>query len=360
MTWTSRLLGLCALLLAAWCVLLAIGLASQLADAADRLHAGAGQPVFWSLVGLLLATVALPAVWLLRLPAALRYPDNGDLQAVQAYQARLRAHLARNPLTSSLPLRTDAEVTQALQHLRTAAQTQTQQVATSVLASTALLQNGKLDALVVLCSQIQLIWRIGRIYGLRPSLRQMGYLYGNVGACMLLAGSLDDVDFAELTAPIVQAATPAAIGSLPGLGSMGSLLTNSLASGAANAFLTLRVGLMADAYCAPQHMPDRSVIRQNATQRAAQLLGSIVKECGSRVTQAVYQRIKHNVVATAQAAADNVKQAGRSVSQATQSAYQATAQGLQQAAAQVRASTQTVSQRLHPKALPPQDTEQSP
>ncbi|MGE8397581.1 MAG: hypothetical protein ACN6NT_08260 [Comamonas sp.] len=47
-----------------------------------------------------------------------------------------------------------------------------------------------------------------------------------------------------------------------------------------------------------------------------------------------------------------MKQAGRSVSDATQSAYQATAQSLQQAAAQVRSSTSAATQRLQPSNKP--------
>ena len=115
---------------------------------------------------------------------------------------------------------------------------------------------------------------------------------------------------------------PTALGSIPGLGTMGNLLTNSLASGAANAFLTLRVGLIADAYCAPEHTPQRAQIRQSSTRRAAQLLGAIVKESGSQVTQAVYGRIKQGVLSTAQAAADSVKNAASQVRSSTTSGLQ--------------------------------------
>lgn len=342
----SRLLWILSTGVVIWCAVFAVSMVSQLADAADRLHAGAGQAVFWSLLLLLLATVVAPTIWLLRLPPALRPPATTDAASLTAYQERLRMHLARNPRLAGHVLDSEAAINQALQQLRTAAEAETKRTAGSVLVSTALLQNGRLDGLVVLVSQIQLVWRIARIYGLRPSLQQMSYLYSNVGACVLIASSLEEVDFAELSAPIVQSATPAAMGSIPGLGGVGNLLTNSLASGSANAFLTLRVGLVADAYCAPQHSPDRSSIRQNATHRAAVLLGSIVKDCGTQITQAVYGRIKHSVVSTAQAAADSVKQAGRSVTDATQSAYQATAQSLNAAASQVRSSSTSVTQRL--------------
>ena len=356
-SWTSRLLWPLAALLAGWSAIFTIAMVSQLADAADRLHAGAGQFVFWGLVALLLATVVIPTVWLLRLPAALRYPTEGDLTAVARYQQRLHAHLQGHPRLAGQPLQDEAAISTALDVLRQAAETETQRTAASVLVSTALLQNGRLDGLVVLISQIQLVWRIARIYGLRPSLRQMTYLYGHVGASVLVASSLDEVDFAELSAPIVQSATPAALGSIPGLGGMGSLLTNSLASGAANAFLTLRVGLIAAAYCAPQQAPERQTIKHGANRRAAQLLGSIVRDCGTQVTQAVYGRIKHGVVSTAQAAADSVRQASRSVSEATQTAYHATAQSLQQTLGKVRlsGSAESAVGQL-PRTPPPPDS----
>ena len=350
----SRILWILAGAVVLWLSLFTLTLISQLADAADRLHTGAGQPVFWCLIALLIATVLAPTVWLVRLPRALRYPDSNDAPAIAAYQARLRAHLATIPRLSNLAITTDAEVHHALEQLRTAAEAETRRTAAAALTSTALLQNGKLDGLVVLVSQVQLIWRIARIYGLRPSLQQMTYLYGNVGASVLIANGIEEVDFAELTAPIVQAATPAAVANIPGLGGIGNLLTNSLASGSANAFLTLRVGLIAQAYCAPEHAPQRATIKHNAALRAAQMLGVIVKDCGTHISQAVYGRIKNSIVSTAQAAADSVKHAGRSVSDATQSAYQATTQGLGQAVTQVKGSTITASQRLQ-QSLKPKD-----
>lgn len=309
----------------AYIAVFTVAMVSQLADAADRLHLGAGQWTFWALLALLAAAVTVPTTMMLRLPAALKPPSSDDAAAQVAYRITLRQHLARNPHLRGTPLQSDADVTLGLQQLQTLAEAETRRVATSVLASTALLQNGKLDGLVVLASQVQLVWRIARIYGLRPSLRQMGYLYGNVGACMLLATSLDDMDFAELAAPVVQATTPAVIASVPGLGAMGSLLTNSLASGAANAFLTLRVGLIAQAYCAPLLRPERSTVRHSATVRAASQLGQLVRDAGSKVTQAVYGRVRDTVSDTAQSAVNSVRHSGQAVVDATKGAARSAA-----------------------------------
>ncbi|MGE8397580.1 MAG: DUF697 domain-containing protein [Comamonas sp.] len=244
---SHRILQLGIAVLIVWVGIFTLAMVHQLAQAAELWHSGAGQMVFWILLAALGLTVAVPTIVLLRMPTALRYPAEADLHAVAEYEQRLRAHLAHNPRLQGQPLQTNDDIQAALTLLRIAAETETQRSAASVFVSTALLQNGRLDGLVVLMSQVQLVWRIARIYGLRPSLRQMSYLYGNVGASVLVAYGLEEVDFSELTAPIVHAAAPSAVGSVPGLSSIGSLLTNSLASGAANAFLTLRVGLVAEA-----------------------------------------------------------------------------------------------------------------
>lgn len=343
-TLTRRLLLALSLGLVLYVGVFTLAMVSQLADGADRLHPGLGQPLFWSLLSVMALAVLIPSALLLRLPAALRYPDPQDLAAVAAYQLRLRAHLAQRPQLAGQALTTQANLVKALALLQEAAEQEIRRTAASVLVSTALLQNGRLDGLVILASQIRLVWRVARIYGLRPSLRQMTYLYSQVGACMLIAGGLEEIDFAELSSPVVQAATPAALASLPGLGGVGNLLVNSLASGSANAFLTLRVGLVAQAYCAPLQQPERDAVRRSASLRAAGLLGAIVKSCGSQLSQAVYGRLKNGVAQTAQAAVDGVKQAGHSVSQATRQAVQASGDRLGQTADQVRSSSAAAAQ----------------
>lgn len=332
----ARLLLGIALLFLAYLGLSVVAMLTQLADAADRLYLGAGQWVFWCLLALIAGLVAWPTVQLLRLPSALRHPDSNDPEALARYHQRLRECLQRNPRLEGLPLNDDAALAPALARLKQLADEEVRKVAASVLASTALLQNGRLDGLIVLASQVRLVWRVARIYGLRPSLGQISYLYSQVGACMLIASSLEDMDFAELSAPLVQAATPSALASLPGLGGLGQLLVNSLASGSANAFLTLRVGLVAQAFCAPLHAPDRAAVRQGATRQAVAMLGQITRDCGTQITQAVHHRIKESLQQTSQAAVDGVKSAAQGLGQATRSAAQSTGQRFSQATQQVR------------------------
>lgn len=328
---TTRLLCALAIALVAWASMAAVAMVSQLADAADRLWLGSGQWFFFGLLALLAAAALVPSVMLARMPPALRYPDADDATALALYPQQLRAHLARNPLVAHMPLHTTADVQAALQVLHQTAEQATQSTAASVLVSTAVLQNGRLDGLIVLAQQVRLVWRVARIYGLRPSVRQLSYLYANVGACMLLADSLDALDIGALTAPLVQAATPAALGSVPGMAGLGNLLLNSLASGSANAFLTLRVGLMATAYCAPLQQPERASIRTSATLRAAQLLGHIAKDCASSISQAIVGKLKNSVVQTAQDAAASVRDSAQATGQQSTRAVQDTISRLQTA-----------------------------
>ena len=109
---------------------------------------------------------------------------------------------------------------------------------------------------------------------------------------MLLAANLEDVDFAQLATPIVNSMAPSLLTAVPGFQGVGNLLINSLANGSANAFLTLRVGLIAKAYCAPMVEPNPRAVRKSSTLAALNLLVSITKENGSALAAAVWQGAK--------------------------------------------------------------------
>jgi hypothetical protein len=85
------------------------------------------------------------------------------------------------------------------------------------------------------------------------------------------------------------------------------LLVNSMASGSANAFMTLRVGLMAQPYCAPQDPPVQADVRMKATRAALALLGTITKEQGKRVVKGVWSGIRRSTTDTLQGTATGGK-----------------------------------------------------
>jgi hypothetical protein len=308
-----RILACVALLFAAWIGITLVGSVAQVAAAADRVSAGAGQPVFFALLAVMLVLVLVPIGLFVRLPAPLVAPAASSGPEHDEYLRRLRAQLARNPALAGMPLGTDDQLAAALARLDAEAQVVIRNTASAIFASTAVMQNGRLDALIVFGSQVRMTWRIASIYFQRPTPRQLLFVYGNVGANMLVAENLQDVDFSGIVAPVVVAVFPSLKGAVPGLQGVSTLLVNSMAHGAANAFLTLRVGHIAREYCAPLVRPDRAAVRRSATLAAVGLVGAIAKEQGARVAQAAWNGVSGAVHSTAMATVNQTRSTFRRV-----------------------------------------------
>src|SRR5213080_4757063 len=153
--------------------------ATSLISLADRIHPVAGTVVFWA-VCLTAGFFALYCtIAYARLPAALVPPEEDSGPKHDAYLQALRVRLAANPRTRDLPLVTREEIENAVQRLSVEADSVVRRTASTVFLSTALMQNGRLDALIVLFIQIQMVGRIARIYVQRPSPRELARLYAN-------------------------------------------------------------------------------------------------------------------------------------------------------------------------------------
>ena len=169
------------------------------------------------------------------------------------------------------------------------------QMASAVFLTTAVSQSGRLDGLLVLAAQSRMVWRIAHLYNQRPSLREISYLYANVAATSFVAGELDDLELHQMIQPVVAGTLGAAGGVIPGFQVMTTIMVNSLLSGSANAFLTLRVGIITKDYCGSLVAEPRTQVRRAATGEAARLLSGIVKESGKRVRDAVWEEIKTKI-----------------------------------------------------------------
>jgi hypothetical protein len=109
-----------------------------------------------------------------------------------------------------------------------------------VFVSTAVSQNGRLDAVMVLGTNFKMVRELVESLGYRPPLIRLVKMYASIFSAALLAEGLEDLNlehiFPNLSATIV--------GSFPGL----QLITTSLLQGTANTYLTLRVGIMTRNY----------------------------------------------------------------------------------------------------------------
>jgi hypothetical protein len=272
------------------CVLsLIVAGVTSLISLADRIHPVAGSIVFWTIV-LAAGFFALYCVIAYaRLPAALIPPAEMSGPKHDAYLRALRARLATNPRTRDLPLATPEEIEDAVSHLSNQADKVVRRTASTVFLSTALMQNGRLDGLVVLFTQIQMVNRVARIYVQRPSPRELMRLYANVAGTALIASGLESLDLGEMIAPLATSVVPAIKGGIPGLSGISALLVRCISNGAANTFLTLRVGEVARRYCALTSHSSRDAIRKSATAAAVHHLGRIVRENGALVVRKIWE-----------------------------------------------------------------------
>ncbi|MFA7075703.1 MAG: DUF697 domain-containing protein [Candidatus Izemoplasmatales bacterium] len=112
--------------------------------------------------------------------------------------------------------------------------------AETVFVSTAISQNGKLDAIAVIVINLRLIKNLVLKCGFRPNYYSLGKLSVNVLSTAIIAESLEDMNFSE----VFPSSGANALAEIPLLKS----ITGSFAQGIGNALLSLRVGIIARNY----------------------------------------------------------------------------------------------------------------
>lgn len=250
----------------------------QVVQAARSVHPVFGEAVLWALIFTYAALIITPVALWFRLPKRRIPPAVAEGEEYERFMADFRKRLARNSRLRGISLASGDDVENALKLLDSQADGVISSSASAVFMSTALLQSGRLDGLVVLAAQTRLIWRVAHVYYQRPSLRDFAQLYANVASTAFIAAGIEDVDVDVLLGTVF-GSTVAAI---PGM----HLLASSILSGSANAFLTLRVGMITKEYCRCTVRVEKQGLRRAATLQAAKLLGSIVREGTVKISKA--------------------------------------------------------------------------
>ena len=282
------IIGLVVLMTVCVISLIVTGLTSLIA-LADRIHPVAGAVVFWTIVLVAAAGALYAVIAYAKLPMALVPPEETSGPKHEAYLEALRVRLAGNPKTRGAPVSTQEEIESALGLLSAEADLVVRKTASTVFLTTALMQNGRLDALILLFTQIQMVSRVARVYVQRPSPREMVRLYLNVAGTAFISSGLESLDLGEMVAPLATSVVPALKGGIPGLAGISALLVKCISNGAANAFLTLRVGEVARHYCELTSPSSPELIRKSATASAVQHLGRIVRENGALVVRKIWE-----------------------------------------------------------------------
>jgi Domain of unknown function (DUF697) len=270
---------------------------AQVVSLANTISPALGRVVLCVLLTIYAVALLVPVALLIRLPRSMIPPTDEQSPQYQTYLRRLGVRLAGNPLlTCAGSLDDRASVESALNVLDAKADEVVKRAASALFVSTAVSQNGKLDALMVLVAQTRLIWQVAHIYNQRPNPRDLWRLYPDVGAAIFAANAIEDMDIGAQIAPVIQQAALHlsalhAASLVPWVGQaadkMTDIVINAVVDGTANAYLTLRVGIVCRSYCRSITALDRKKARRNVSIVAASMLGSIVSASAASVVKAI-------------------------------------------------------------------------
>ncbi|MDY6826935.1 MAG: DUF697 domain-containing protein [Bacillota bacterium] len=272
-------------------IIFVINQTSQAVRLAGEVHPLLGRITLFALLAFYAALVIIPLAAFFSRPAALIPPQNSSNEAQAKYLQRLTGRLKRNPALQNMTVdpAEPSSIEEALAALDRIAETRVKDTASNIFILTAISQYGALDAVIVLLTQLRMIWQVAVVYNQRPNLRELSYLYSNVFATAFLATRIENLELLEdQMEPVIASIMGSSLSSLtPAFNNIANIITNSVIQGSANAFLTLRVGVIALEYCSSTVKPEKNALRRIAAARAATLLAKILSESTYKVTRAI-------------------------------------------------------------------------
>lgn len=251
-----------------------------------------------SLLGIIIVGLALTPFFIIaKLPSALPFPDsNADLEEYKKlFKQRLEKHAVAKD--NNLDPHDPEQLKQIDQLLKEKADKIIFESASAVFISTAISQNGKLDAFTVLAAQVRLIWKVSHVYWQRPRLRNMQQLYTNVAINAMAASGIEQIDLSQQIQPVVNAMLRSTGKNIPVVGNAAHIITDSILEGTVNAFLTLRVGVLTKNYCFPE-VKTINEIKTNSFLEASVLLKTLVVKSSAKVVESIFKAGKNAGVQT--------------------------------------------------------------
>lgn len=307
--WTQDLLKLFKVLLAILGIVFVIFILNQfllLYQFFSQLHPIAGGMVVALIaIGLTYLLIRIYQLWF-RGNKHIVLPDNPTREEYEEYLSTMVDILAQNPNLQHLSFDKSQEpheviVTRSFQELDNLSQPMIRENANSIFLSTAISQNGVLDSFMVLFTMVRMIWQLADLYQTRPSLASMAKLYAQVAGVVLMARTIEDTDLIEAQMePLITAILGESIASaIPGMVPITNIIVSSLMEGSINAFLTLRVGLITQAYLGMESPQAKNTVRFHTSRAAIKEMGAIIKDNGKLVVKVMAKATKNAGVGTA-------------------------------------------------------------
>lgn len=157
--------------------------------------------------------------------------------------------------------------------------------AVGVFVSTAISQNGKLDAIAVLIANFRLVHSLVIHFGYRPPLQSLIAVYAQIFMATFIADQLDDLN----TENFLNKVGLGAVSAVPGA----AVFVNSMLDGSINAIFTLRVGFITRKYLlnAGNELV-RGDVQKNANLLSRQELIPVLKESLPALPAGIKQMVK--------------------------------------------------------------------
>ena len=253
----------------------------QFSEVLSRISPVLGNISLGLFLSVLLLAVLTPVYLYVKLPGPLIPPKESDGASHDEYIKKLAKRLSSNPVVEAGHVEGLEDVKSVIKQLDEKSDLSIKRSANRAFITTAISQNGALDALFILGLQFRLIWEIAHIYEQRPSLKDLSFLYTNVLVTAFIASSIDEAEYYE----IVESSMSQGIGSVLSMVPGTALIVNSAITGSSNAFLTLRIGKVTQQYCGSLVRQERQTVRNSATAKAAKMLAGIVYEGSKKLVR---------------------------------------------------------------------------
>ncbi|MFP4177182.1 MAG: DUF697 domain-containing protein [Acholeplasmataceae bacterium] len=154
--------------------------------------------------------------------------------------------------------------------------------AKTVMISTAISQNGRLDFFTVIVVNLKMIKELVVMCGFRPSFKHLARLTINVFTTALIAEGLEDMDMSE----VLPQSTLNTIGDLP----LVRPLVSSVTQGVSNALLTLRIGIVTRKFLFSDAQEiTKEQIRKTALLEAAKLTPVVLSDALSMFPRRMFK-----------------------------------------------------------------------
>ncbi|MFA6830038.1 MAG: DUF697 domain-containing protein [Bacilli bacterium] len=148
---------------------------------------------------------------------------------------------------------------------------------TEVLVATAISQNNKFDAATTIILNIRLIMKIVVRCGYHPSYPQLSRLIIKVMRNALIAYTIQSLNLEDIIVFGLNKLVKGALTAIPGLNE----ITKSVTQGAANALLTLRIGILTRKYLYEEY--NIQALITDPDEENSQILTSAVKEANDNI-----------------------------------------------------------------------------